>query len=178
NSSHSGGAPEAAFPSRTCCACGCTETPTAYLRDLTVTIEVRLYSLNAANRDTAHDSSTANPSYPAGATASHLARYGPHPARYDVKTRGLPGMFAPTYQESAFGNSVELATSDTCDIHARCASTLGSIVACPWSRSQTTQSMIHSTCCSMDTTMLENTDGDPGPVTMNMFGNPAAARPR
>src|ERR1700722_2895885 len=41
DSSQSGGAPEAAFPSRSCCACGCTEVATAYLRELTVTVEVR-----------------------------------------------------------------------------------------------------------------------------------------
>jgi hypothetical protein len=38
--------------------------------------------------------------------------------------------------------------------------------------------VIHSTCCSIDSTMLLSTDGLPGPVTMNMFGNPADARPR
>ena len=43
DSSHSGGAPAAAFPSRICCACGCTEAATAYLRELTVAIEVRQY---------------------------------------------------------------------------------------------------------------------------------------
>src|ERR1700722_4028214 len=43
DSSQSGGAPEAAFPSRSIWACGCTEVATAYLRKLTVTVEVRQY---------------------------------------------------------------------------------------------------------------------------------------
>ena len=37
-------------------------------------------------------------------------------------------MFAPTYHESALGNSVAFATSDTCDIHSPCADEVGSIV--------------------------------------------------
>ena len=40
------------------------------------------------------------------------------------------------------------------------------------------QSRIHSTCCSIESAMLLSTDGDPGPVTMNMFGNPGVAIPR
>ena len=40
------------------------------------------------------------------------------------------------------------------------------------------KSLIQSTCCSIETTMLLSTDGLPGPVTMNMFGKPATARPR
>ena len=40
------------------------------------------------------------------------------------------------------------------------------------------QSVIHSTCCSIDTSMLVSTEGLPGPVTMNRFGKPAVARPR
>ena len=40
------------------------------------------------------------------------------------------------------------------------------------------QSLIQSTCCSMETIMLLSTDGLPGPVTRNRLGNPAIARPR
>src|SRR6476646_1472141 len=40
------------------------------------------------------------------------------------------------------------------------------------------QSLIHSTCCSMDKTMLESTEGLPGPVMVNRFGKPAIIMPR
>ena len=40
------------------------------------------------------------------------------------------------------------------------------------------QPAIQSTCCSIDGTMLESTDGLPGPVMMNRFGKPAVASPR
>ena len=40
------------------------------------------------------------------------------------------------------------------------------------------QSAIHSTCCSIDTGMLLSTDGLPGPVIVNRFGNPGTASPR
>ena len=40
------------------------------------------------------------------------------------------------------------------------------------------QSAIHSTCCSIDTMTLDSTDGLPGPVIVNRFGNPATMRPR
>ena len=39
-------------------------------------------------------------------------------------------------------------------------------------------SVIQSTCCSIDTIMLDSTDGLPGPVIMNRFGNPFVMRPR
>ena len=45
-------------------------------------------------------------------------------------------------------------------------------------RSQAMQSLIQSTCCSMETIMLLSTDGLPGPVIMNRFGNPAVIMPR
>src|SRR6516162_3837609 len=87
-------------------------------------------------------------------------------------------MFAPTYHESASGNRVEYATSVTCAIQASSADGFASIVEYPCDLRYTTQSLIQSTCCSIDSTVLLNTDGDPGPVTMNMFGNPAATIPR
>ena len=39
-------------------------------------------------------------------------------------------------------------------------------------------SATQSTCCSMETIMLDSTDGLPGPVIMNRLGNPAEAMPR
>ena len=39
-------------------------------------------------------------------------------------------------------------------------------------------SVIHSTCCSIDTGMLDSTDGLCGPVIVNRFGNPATTKPR
>ncbi|CAB4724361.1 unannotated protein [freshwater metagenome] len=40
------------------------------------------------------------------------------------------------------------------------------------------QSVIQSTCCSIEMIMLESTDGLCGPVTMNRFGKSLAMRPR
>ena len=40
------------------------------------------------------------------------------------------------------------------------------------------RSAIHSTCCSIDTTMFESTDGLPGPVMVNRLGKPATMMPR
>ena len=40
------------------------------------------------------------------------------------------------------------------------------------------QAEIQLTCCSIDGTMLDSTDGLPGPVMMNRFGKPAVATPR
>ena len=48
---------------------------------------------------------------------------------------------------------------------------------CRWRR-WLRQSLIQSTCCSIETIMLLSTDGLPGPVIMNMFGKPAVIRPR
>jgi hypothetical protein len=87
-------------------------------------------------------------------------------------------MLAPRYQESACGNSVEYATSVTCSIHAASASGVASAVASPRAVRYPMQSLIHSTCCSIDSAMLLSTEGDPGPVTMNRFGKPGVATPR
>ena len=46
-----------------------------------------------------------------------------------MNTRGLPGMFAPTYQELARGNSVASATSSTCATQPSSASGVASIVS-------------------------------------------------
>ena len=40
------------------------------------------------------------------------------------------------------------------------------------------RSLTQSTCCSIDTAMLDSTDGLPGPVIRNRFGKPAVIRPR
>ena len=40
------------------------------------------------------------------------------------------------------------------------------------------QSAIHSTCCSIETTMLDRTEGLPGPVMVKRLGNPATVKPR
>ena len=66
----------------------------------------------------------------------------------------------------------------TWSIHWSWAASVASTVAWPSVRAKARQSAIHSTCCSIDTTMLDRTDGLPGPVTMNRLGNPAAATPR
>ena len=95
-----------------------------------------------------------------------------------MNTRGLPGMFAPTYQELARGNSVASATSLTCATQPSSASGVASIVSSACSRRWPMQSAIQSTCCSIDSTMLLSTDGLPGPVTRNRLGKPAVARPR
>ena len=90
----------------------------------------------------------------------------------------MPGTFAPMYQELASGNRVALATSLTCSTHASCAGGVGSIDEMPLTRRWTRQSLIQSTCCSIDTIMLLNTDGLPGPVTVKKLGKPTTLRPR
>ena len=40
------------------------------------------------------------------------------------------------------------------------------------------QSLIHSTCCSIGTTILHKTEGLPGPVIVNKFGNPETCIPK
>ena len=45
-------------------------------------------------------------------------------------------------------------------------------------RKSAMQLLAHSTCCSMETTMLLSTEGLPGPVMMNRFGKPATMMPR
>ncbi len=97
---------------------------------------------------------------------------------YGRNTRGLPGMLAPMYQVAAFGCRVALATCWTWSVQAAAAGPSASIVPAPCSRSQARQSPIHSTCCSIATGMLDSTDGLPGPVIVNRFGNPGTATPR
>src|SRR5215471_4723119 len=92
--------------------------------------------------------------------------------------RGLPGTLAPMYQELARGCRVMLPQSATCWFHPASAVGVGSMVSKPWSRRSARQSAIHSTCCSIDTDMLESTDGLPGPVMVKRLGNPTVVRPR
>src|SRR5437763_547256 len=42
-----------------------------------------------------------------------------------------------------------------------------------WPHRRAMQSAIQSTCCSIETIMLLSTDGLPGPVIVNRFGEPA-----
>src|SRR5215213_4645277 len=48
-----------------------------------------------------------------------------------MNTRGLPGTFAPMYQEFAVLTSVMPAISATCATHASCASGVGSMLRSP-----------------------------------------------
>ena len=85
---------------------------------------------------------------------------------YGNRTRGLPGTFAPMYHELVSWNSVMSAQSVQCTRQPSSATGVASIVSNPASRKSTSVSRIHSTCCSIDTIMLESTDGLPGPVIM------------
>src|SRR3954467_2448226 len=40
------------------------------------------------------------------------------------------------------------------------------------------QSLTQSTCCSIDTAMLDSTEGLPGPVMAKKLGKPTVVRPR
>src|SRR5215210_1442932 len=97
---------------------------------------------------------------------------------YGRKTRGLPGTLAPMYHELAVGKSVMSAQSLTCCTHPASAVSVGSIRVNPWARRVSSWSATQSMCCSIDTVMFDSTDGLPGPVTMNRFGNPVVVSPR
>ena len=75
-------------------------------------------------------------------------------------------------QQRRFGGRVHLRHPEST------ASSFGSMRFRPCLRICAMQSVIHSTCCSIATGMLQSTDGLPGPVTMNRFGKPATCRPR
>ena len=80
-----------------------------------------------------------------------------------MNTRGLPGTLAPMYQELACDMSVKSATSATCATQASCASSVSAPCCAGRARAGAPMaSVIQSTCCSIDTTMLLNTDGLPG----------------
>jgi hypothetical protein len=85
---------------------------------------------------------------------------------------------APTYQEFAVGCRVIAAKSLLCRPQPSSAVRVGSIVVKPRSRRSLRQSAIQSTCCSMDTDMLDSTEGLSGPVIMNRLGKPTDCRPR
>ncbi len=82
------------------------------------------------------------------------------------------------YQELAVGYSVMSPQSLTCCTQPASATGVGSTTSKPASRMCCRQSLIHSTCCSMETVMFESTEGLPGPVIMKRFGNPTEVRPR
>src|SRR5215470_1648006 len=98
--------------------------------------------------------------------------------KYGKKARGLPAMLAPMYQELAPGNNVMLTTSLTWATHCSCACGVASMVVRPVLRMVSMQSVIHSTCCSIDTGTFERADGLCGPVMVKKFGNPAMEIPR
>ena len=79
-------------------------------------------------------------------------------------------MLAPMYQELVPGISVEFTTSATCVPQASCACGLASINASLFLRMWAMHSVIHSTCCSIDTGMFDSTEGLCGPVIVNRFG--------
>ena len=96
-----------------------------------------------------------------------------------MKTRGLPGTLAPMYQELHDGNSVASATALTWATQASSASPgrLDPAEAAARAGGRW-QSAIHSTCCSIEGSMLLSTEGLPGPVIVNRLGKPAIATPR
>src|SRR5580692_10030299 len=67
-----------------------------------------------------------NPSYPRLALSLHFAMYVERPPAKLSISRGLPGMLAPRYQESARGKRVPFAISITCARHASSAGTVAS----------------------------------------------------
>ena len=88
-----------------------------------------------------------------------------------MNTRVLPGILAPRYQElhaNLIGESS--AISATCVVHSFSDDSVASISDKLLSFMKVMQSVIHSTCCSMDVIMLERTEGLPGPVIVNKFG--------
>src|ERR1700731_3842106 len=97
---------------------------------------------------------------------------------YGMNTRGLPGSLAPIYQELQVERSEPPATSRTCATQFSSASACASMRLSPSSRKYPMQSATHSTCCSIDGSMLVSTEGLPGPVMVKRLGKPAMPRPR
>ena len=82
------------------------------------------------------------------------------------------------YQEFVSFISEMSANSAPCRTQPASAVSVGSIVSRPFSRMCTSVSVTQSTCCSIDTIMLDSTLGLPGPVIMKKFGNSVDMRPR
>ena len=82
------------------------------------------------------------------------------------------------YQEFARGYSVMSAQSWLCCTQPASASGVGSIRSRFSARRRCRQSAIQSTCCSIETTMFDSTDGLCGPVIVKKLGNPVVIRPR
>jgi len=76
----------------------------------------------------------------------------------------FPGTFAPMYQDLARGKSVMSPQSFTCCTQPASATGVGSIESRRSSRMWTRHALTHSTCCSIETVMLDSTEGLPGPV--------------
>src|ERR1700719_2110477 len=97
---------------------------------------------------------------------------------YGMNTRGLPGTLAPIYQELQVERSEPPATSRTRATQFSSASACASMRLSPSSRKYPMQSATHSTCCSIDGSMLVSTEGLPGPVMVKRLGKPAEIRLR
>src|SRR6202047_4404627 len=97
---------------------------------------------------------------------------------YGMNTRGLPGTLAPIYQELQMERSEPPATSRTSATQFSSASACASMRLSPSSHKYPMQSATHSTCCSIDGSMLVSTEGLPGPVMVKRLGKRAMPRPR
>ena len=84
----------------------------------------------------------------------------------------IPGRGARV--ERRIGDFVAVLDPAILGSHASASMTASSELVCICAM----QSAIQSTCCSMETIMLESTDGLCGPVIMNKLGNPADIMPR
>src|SRR4051812_39374618 len=134
------------------------------------------------------------PLYPASAASAQMSLYTLNPPMNNMNTRGLPGTFAPMYQELALGNSVASARWAHSATQLSTASGVASMAAQPCSSRYVMASAIQFTCASACKTMLASTAGAPGPDTRNKLGSrrtpgqskvggrrprpPAASRPR
>jgi hypothetical protein len=70
------------------------------------------------------------------------------------------------------------ATSFTWATHASSAAGVTSMHARFRARRSSMHCAIQFTCCSIDGTMFDSTDGEPGPVIRNRLGKPAVPSPR
>ena len=71
------------------------------------------------------------------------------------------------------GPSGPSAARLTVSIQPASACSVGSMTRLPALAIAARQSAIHSTCCSIETSMFDKTEGEPGPVTVKRLGKPA-----